>query len=133
MKEAQSEKGAMLCALVRGKISEGLDFAHKKCRAVVLVGVPYPSTKDVKVMAKMNYLNSQREGSINGNQWYLAETVRAINQGIGRLIRTPDDFGTVYLVDSRFSKPDIEAQLASWARMNISKPSHWNDFVEKVK
>ena len=57
MKDAQSEKGALLCALIRGKISEGLDFSHKKCRAVVLVGVPYPYSKDVKVTAKMQYLD----------------------------------------------------------------------------
>ena len=129
MKDAQSEKGALLCALIRGKVSEGLDFSHKKCRAVILVGVPYPHSKDVKVLAKKKYLdhlNSKGERSINGTQWYLAETIRAINQGIGRLIRTPDDFGTVYLLDERFSKPDIEAQLASWARMNLSKPKSFN-------
>ena len=55
----------------------------------------------------------------------MAETIRAINQGIGRLIRTPDDFGTVYLIDSRFTKPDIEGQLASWARISMFKPSKY--------
>ena len=61
MKEAQTGKGALLCALIRGKISEGLDFSDKKCRAVVLVGVPYPCSKDVKIIAKMSYLNSLAE------------------------------------------------------------------------
>jgi len=61
--------------LVRGRISEGLDFAHKKCRAIVLVGVPYPCSKDVKVIAKMNYLDAvtkQGKSTITGSQWYLA-------------------------------------------------------------
>ncbi len=114
-----------MCALIRGKISEGLDFSQKKCRAVVLVGVPYPNSTDVKVKAKMSYLDGLKdkgEKRVTGTEWYFSETIRAINQGIGRLIRTPDDFGTVYLLDSRFAKPDIEAQLASWARMNITKP-----------
>ena len=62
---------------------------------------------------------------MTGNQWYLSETVRAINQGIGRLIRTPDDYGTVYLLDSRFGKPDIEGQLASWARLSLHKPKSY--------
>lgn len=57
MKEAQTDKGALLCSLIRGRVSEGLDFSHKKCRAVVLVGVPYPCSKDVKIVAKMNYLD----------------------------------------------------------------------------
>lgn len=80
----------------------------------------------MKVIAKMNYLDalSQKgEKTVTGSQWYLAETVRAVNQGIGRLIRTPDDFGTVYLIDSRFTKQDIESQLASWARTSLTKPA----------
>lgn len=75
----------------------------------------------------MNYMNSLadkgKNSTLNGTQWYLAETIRAINQGIGRLIRTPDDFGTVYLLDSRFARQDIEAQIASWAKMNLIKPN----------
>lgn len=62
MKDAQSAsnpKGAMLFALIRGKVSEGLDFSDKKCRAVVLVGVPYPASKDVKVVSKMSYLDQR--------------------------------------------------------------------------
>lgn len=126
MKEAQSDKGALLFALVRGRVSEGLDFAHKKCRAVVLIGVPFPCSKDIKVIAKMKYLdtlNQVGEKTLTGSQWYMAETIRSINQGIGRLIRTPDDYGTVYLIDARFSsKSDIESQLASWARISMTKP-----------
>ena len=45
-------KGAMFFALTRGKISEGLDFSDEKCRAVVIVGVPFPAARDVKVVAK---------------------------------------------------------------------------------
>ena len=110
-------------------MSEGLDFAHKKCRAVVLVGVPFPFSKDVKVVAKMKYLdelNNAGEKTLTGSQWYLSETIRAVNQGIGRLIRTPDDYGTVYLIDSRFAKPDIESQLASWARLSLTKINNYS-------
>jgi Rad3-related DNA helicase len=46
-----------LFALIRGKISEGLDFADEKCRAVIIVGVPYPARNDIKVVSKMHYLN----------------------------------------------------------------------------
>jgi Rad3-related DNA helicase len=57
LKAAQTPKGAVLFALIRGKISEGLDFADEKCRAVIIVGVPYPARKDIKVVAKIQYLN----------------------------------------------------------------------------
>lgn len=57
LEEAAKPKGALLFALARGKISEGLDFADEKCRAVILVGVPYPAAKDLKVISKMEYMN----------------------------------------------------------------------------
>lgn len=47
----------MLFALSKGKVAEGLDFSDEKCRAVVIVGVPYPAAKDLKVVAKRKYLD----------------------------------------------------------------------------
>ena len=35
--------GALLLAVCRGKISEGLDFKGEKARAVFVVGIPFPS------------------------------------------------------------------------------------------
>ena len=41
--------GALLLAVCRGKVSEGLDFADSNARAVILVGIPYPNIKDTQV------------------------------------------------------------------------------------
>lgn len=35
--------GALLLAVCRGKVSEGLDFKGEKARAVFVVGIPFPS------------------------------------------------------------------------------------------
>lgn len=35
-------RGAILCCVARGKVSEGIDFADEMARAVVVIGVPYP-------------------------------------------------------------------------------------------
>jgi regulator of telomere elongation helicase 1 len=47
--EDPSSRGALFFAVCRGKVSEGLDFADAKCRAVVVTGIPYPPFKDPKV------------------------------------------------------------------------------------
>lgn len=41
--------GALLIAVCRGKVSEGLDFTDDNARAVVTIGIPYPNIKDLQV------------------------------------------------------------------------------------
>jgi len=52
-------KGAIFLAVCRGKVSEGLDFANENGRAVVVVGLPYASTKDPKVELKRMYIQER--------------------------------------------------------------------------
>ena len=57
-------------AVTRGKISEGMDFCDDTCRGIVLVGVPYPPTKDKKVEAMRSFCDSQPDKGLTGKQWY---------------------------------------------------------------
>jgi Fanconi anemia group J protein len=41
-------KGAIFFAVCRGKVSEGIDFADELARAVVIIGIPFPSLVDPK-------------------------------------------------------------------------------------
>lgn len=50
-----SGRGALLLAVCRGKVSEGVDFSNHLARAVFIVGIPYPSVKGVKVVLKRRY------------------------------------------------------------------------------
>ncbi|KAI9540901.1 Fanconi anemia group J protein, partial [Dissostichus eleginoides] len=40
--------GALLIAVCRGKVSEGLDFTDDNARAVVTIGIPFPNIKDLQ-------------------------------------------------------------------------------------
>lgn len=40
---ASTPKGALLLAVCRGKVSEGVDFTDHYARGVILIGIPYPS------------------------------------------------------------------------------------------
>jgi regulator of telomere elongation helicase 1 len=44
--------GCILMGVCRGKISEGIDFAHEQSRAVVITGLPFPPSFDPKVKMK---------------------------------------------------------------------------------
>lgn len=53
-KEAKT-KGAILCCVCRGKVSEGIDFADEMARAVVLIGIPFPAVADQRY-CNMSYM-----------------------------------------------------------------------------
>lgn len=51
------ERGAILFAVARGKLSEGIDFSDKSCRAVIIIGIPFAPHQDRRVIAKRQYLD----------------------------------------------------------------------------
>jgi Rad3-related DNA helicase len=58
------ERGAMLFAVARGKLSEGIDFSDKSCRAVILIGIPFAPHQDRRVIAKRHYLDEIHRGTV---------------------------------------------------------------------
>lgn len=44
-------------AVSRGKVSEGIDFSDELCRAVFMIGIPYPPIKDIKIASKKQYID----------------------------------------------------------------------------
>ena len=122
--DIQSNKGAIIFAVCRGKISEGLDFSDDAARSVVLIGIPYPLVIDPKTIMKKHYLSikqSQMSSTfrLTGQQWYCQQATRALNQAIGRVIRHKEDYGNIILIDSRFNNPNQISQISSWIRDRV--------------
>jgi regulator of telomere elongation helicase 1 len=109
-------KGGIFLAVCRGKASEGLDFADKKARAVLICGIPFPFAKDPKVLLKKKILDETRGRGLTGNDWYNQQAARAVNQAIGRVIRHFKDYGAIILCDERFGRPHMIKQLPLWVR-----------------
>ncbi|KRY10364.1 Fanconi anemia group J -like protein, partial [Trichinella patagoniensis] len=120
--------GALLLAVYRGKISEGVDFADQQARAVVTVGIPYPDMEDMRIRLKIQYNNERLKNAkriaemaplISGDQWYRAQAFRALNQALGRCLRHKLDWGALLLVDSRFQNAECSCNLSTWIRKNL--------------
>ena len=107
---SEDEKNALLGAFLQdgdhvilgvlgGAFSEGIDLAGDALRNVIVVstGLPQP---DERVRAMQRYYDAHGEDG-----FFLCMTlpglVRVV-QAAGRLIRTPEDTGTVLLIDRRF-------------------------------
>ncbi|CAF3833967.1 unnamed protein product [Rotaria magnacalcarata] len=115
-------RGAMLFAVARGKLSEGIDFSDKSCRAVILIGIPFAPHQDRRVIAKRHYLdeiNRNNKDLKAGDVWYNQQAFRAINQCVGRVIRHRRDYGAVLFFDQRFG--DNTDKLSKWVRPFIHK------------
>ncbi|XP_045539006.1 Fanconi anemia group J protein homolog isoform X2 [Papilio machaon] len=119
-------RGALLLAVYRGKVSEGMDFRDHQARAVVTVGVPYPNTYDMAVKEKMKYNDrySAQRHLLSSSDWLLVQAYRALNQAVGRCVRHRGDWGGVLLVDARFSSPHYTQHLSKWVRNFLGNNHH---------
>ncbi|XP_060086573.1 regulator of telomere elongation helicase 1 [Heteronotia binoei] len=128
--------GAVFLAVCRGKASEGLDFADKNGRGVVITGLPFPPRMDPKVVLKMQFLDEMKcknsGQGLSGNTWYKQQASRAVNQAIGRVIRHRQDYGAIFLCDHRFSHMDAKAQLPSWVRPYVKTYDNFGHVVRDV-
>jgi hypothetical protein len=137
--------GCVLMGVCRGKISEGIDFSHNMCRAVVITGLPFAPYMDPKVKLKREYLDGLRSSqsikasgdggfggeatgrtnqapiTLSGAEWYTQQAHRAVNQAIGRVIRNDRDYGAVLLLDSRFGEARNQEGLSKWVRPHVQE------------
>uniref|UniRef100_A0A671MUU7 DNA 5'-3' helicase n=1 Tax=Sinocyclocheilus anshuiensis TaxID=1608454 RepID=A0A671MUU7_9TELE len=118
-----ANNGALLVAVCRGKVSEGLDFTDDNARAVVTIGIPFPNIKDLQVELKMKYndKHAKSRGLLPGGRWYEIQAYRALNQALGRCIRHRNDWGALILVDDRFrTNPNkYITGLSKWVRQLV--------------
>eukprot|EP01012_Entosiphon_sulcatum_P020257 TRINITY_DN25237_c0_g1_i1.p1 TRINITY_DN25237_c0_g1~~TRINITY_DN25237_c0_g1_i1.p1 ORF type:complete len:1030 (+),score=110.86 TRINITY_DN25237_c0_g1_i1:1913-5002(+) len=125
--------GAMLLAVCRGKVSEGLDFADAMGRCVVIAGLPYPNKADLKVRLKQAHLDNRKthgpRPGITGSQWYQQQATRAVNQALGRVIRHRKDFGAMVLCDERFSEKRTTDALSKWLRPYLKVAGNFGELT----
>ncbi|KAJ4959423.1 hypothetical protein NE237_026534 [Protea cynaroides] len=125
--------GAVLLAVVGGKVSEGINFSDGMGRCVVMIGLPYPNPSDIDLMERIKHIEGLGESntsrtpmiSINnescngdavqagfgilrsckrrGREYYENLCMKAVNQSIGRAIRHINDYAAILLVDSRYA------------------------------
>ncbi|KAI9209497.1 Asp-Glu-Ala-Asp/His box polypeptide 11 [Polychytrium aggregatum] len=124
--QKSTRNGAILLAVVGGKMSEGINFSDDMGRAVVMVGLPFANMTSIDLKEKMRYINdtAKGDGSVGANQnspspgtvYYENLCMKAVNQSIGRAIRHKDDFACVLLLDKRYSTRRIQEKLPGWIR-----------------
>lgn len=78
--------------LVGPSILEGLDLKDDISRFQIFFKVPYPSLNSPHIKAKMKYMPD----------WYDWKTSVSFLQGVGRSVRSKDDWAVTYMLDACF-------------------------------
>lgn len=80
---------------------EGVDVKGEALRLVIIEKLPFASPDDPLVRARIDHL--QATGGNAFRDYQLPEAALALKQGVGRLIRSEEDYGTVVICDPRMT------------------------------
>ena len=99
-----ADDDATLFTSLWGTLAEGVSFDGDDARTVAVVGVPYPRLDD-----RAEAVQDAYETAFDGDEvgWrYAVEvpTVRKTRQALGRVVRSPEDFGVRLLLDERYTR-----------------------------
>lgn len=119
-KETAQKQRAVLFAVCRGTLAEGVDFPDASGRAALIIGVPYPDLSDPRIKAQQEYYEMKFPKVKMGWRWYLDEAVRAVNQTLGRVWRHKEDFALGFLLDARYYSHPIRVRLSPWLTRHIT-------------
>lgn len=99
--------------LVSVAMTEGLDLHGDLARFAVIWKVPYPDLGDKRVQRRVRMRD--------GDHWYEMETLKAVIQASGRIVRSETDHGRVYVLDSEFRRLVREASrwVPDWFRARL--------------
>jgi Rad3-related DNA helicase len=140
--------------LISTYVTQGFDFKGKLAEWLCILKVPYLPTKDPVIAERMMQDEqawravhedtpscpyeppSKYSGELCGagftcdapcQKWYQLQTALAIVQGAGRVVRTPEDVGHLFILDGgwqRFARNSAHL-IPSWFRNNIKDAPPW--------
>ncbi|NNG62529.1 ATP-dependent DNA helicase, partial [Pseudomonas fragi] len=98
-------------AVLGGAFGEGIDLPGAR-----LIGA-FVATLGLAQLNPVNEQIKQRMGALFGAGYdytYLYPGVQKVVQAAGRVIRTQDDQGTLFLIDDRFAEPKVQQLFPRW-------------------
>jgi DNA excision repair protein ERCC-2 len=115
-------------AVLGGAFAEGVDLPGKRLVGAFIATLGLPQVNPVneemkkrmaayfdKDSGKSSHSGRDDKGADSGyNYTYLYPGLQKVVQAAGRVIRTQQDKGVIYLMDDRFTRPEVLALLPVW-------------------
>ncbi len=127
-KIGEEGRKAVLVTYLWGTLSEGVDFRDNRGRTVIVVGVGYPALNDRTKAVESAY--DMVFGC--GEGWEYAvqvPTIRKVRQAMGRVVRSPKDFGVRILLDSRYQGSQMR-KLGKFSVFQYFPPEERREFID---
>ncbi len=100
-------------AVLGGSFAEGIDLPGDRLIGafIATLGLPQinPVNEQIRERMGANFGAAQ-----SYDYTYLYPGLQKVVQAAGRVIRTTSDRGVVYLIDDRFTRPEIQSLLPGW-------------------
>ncbi|MBW8723512.1 MAG: ATP-dependent DNA helicase, partial [Polaromonas sp.] len=100
-------------AVLGGSFAEGIDLPGDRLidAFIATLGLPQvnPVNEQIRERMGVNFGAGQ-----SYDYTYLYPGLQKVVQAAGRVIRTTSDRGVVYLIDDRFTRPEIQSLLPGW-------------------
>ena len=108
-------------AVLGGSFAEGIDLPGSRLIGAFIATLGLPQSNPIN-----DAMRSRLEAAFGSgyDYAYLYPGVRKVVQAAGRVIRTPEDKGVVYLIDDRFSRPAVRALLPQWWPPSSAESAH---------
>ena len=132
MREAFTDSDhAALFTSIWGTLTEGVSFDGDDARTVVVVGVPYPYLDDRMDAVREAYDEAFGDQDPDAGWRYAVEipTIRKTRQALGRVLRSPDDYGVRILLDRRYTE-EATVQMGKYAVRDSFPPEEREELID---
>ncbi len=105
-------------AVLGGAFAEGIDLPGRRLIGafIATLGLPQVNLVNEEIKKRMAsyFENAGSTASVGYNYTYLYPGLQKVVQAAGRVIRTQRDEGVIYLMDDRFTRPEVLCLLPGW-------------------
>jgi Rad3-related DNA helicase len=102
-------------AVLGGSFGEGIDLPGARLIGAFIATLGLPQMNPVNEQIR---LRMQETFGAGYDYTYLYPGMQKVVQAAGRVIRTEQDRGVVYLIDDRFGQPEVQELLPSWWQLD---------------
>ena len=122
---------AALFTSLWGTLTEGVSFDADDAHTVLVVGVPYPHLDERMDAVQGAYEEVYGDGSGDAGWEYAVEipTIRKTRQALGRVLRSPEEFGVRALIDKRYTE-SAEREMGKYSVRNAFPPEERDELID---